>query len=81
MRMTLEEALACPRGMTIEEYSRQLETQEKRNKRLKKLSYDRDYLEDALDVLSDEAGSPRYREKEKRLKKVKEEISKLSKEI
>ena len=42
MRMTLEEALACPRDMTIEEYSRQLKKQEKRNKRLKKLSYDRD---------------------------------------
>lgn len=81
MKMTIEQLLAMPDGMSIEEYSRILETQEKRKRRLQRLSQERDYLEDALVVLSDEVGSPRYQKKAKRLEKVRAEIEKLSKEI
>lgn len=77
MRMTIEQALACPRGMTIEEYSRFLEEQEKRNKRLRRLSQERDFLLDGLAILSDEVGSDRYQKKAKRLEKVKAEIERL----
>lgn len=77
MRMTIEQALACPRGMTIEEYSRFLEEREKLNKRLQRLSQERDFLEDGLAVLSDEVGSDRYQKKRKRLQKVKAEIERL----
>ena len=75
--MTIEQALACPRDMTREEYSRFLETQEKRNKRLRRLSQERDFLLDGLVVLSDEVGSDRYQKKWKRLQKVKAEIDRL----
>lgn len=77
MKMTIEQALACPRDMTLEEYSRFLETQEKRNKRLRRLSQERDFLIDGLAVLSDEVGSDRYQKKWKRLQKVKAEIERL----
>ncbi len=77
MRITIEEVLACPKGMSIEEYHLLLEKQEKRNKRLQRLSQERDFLLDGLDVLSDEVGSDRYQKKWKRLQKVKAEIERL----
>lgn len=77
MRITIEEVLACPKGMSIEEYHLLLEKQEKRNKRLRRLSQERDFLLDGLAVLSDEVGSDRYQKKWKRLQKVKAEIERL----
>lgn len=77
MRMSIEQALSCPRGMSIEEYSRFLERQEKRNQRLRRLSQERDFLEDGLAVLSDEVGSDRYQKKAIRLQQVLEEIERL----
>ena len=77
MRITIEEVLACPKGMSVEEYHLLLEKQEKRNKRLRRLSQERDFLLDGLAVLSDEVGSDRYQKKWKRLQKVKAEIERL----
>lgn len=77
MRITIEEVLACPKGMSIEEYHLLLEKKEKRNKRLRRLSQERDFLLDGLAVLSDEVGSDRYQKKWKRLQKVKAEIDRL----
>lgn len=79
MRITIEEVLVCPKGMSIEEYHLLLEKQEKRNKRLQRLSQERDFLIDGLAVLSDEVGSDRYQKKWKRLQKVKAEIERLQK--
>ena len=77
MRITIEEVLACPKGMSVEEYHLLLEKQEKRNQRLRRLSSERDFLLDGLAVLSDEVGSDRYQKKWKRLQKVKAEIDRL----
>lgn len=79
MRITIEEVLACPKGMSIEEYHLLLEKKEKRNQRLRRLSLERDFLLDGLVVLSDEVGSDRYQKKWKRLQKVKAEIERLQK--
>lgn len=77
MRITIEEVLACPKGMSVEEYHLLLEKQEKRNKRLRRLSQERDFLLDGLAILSDEVGSDRYQKKWKRLQKVKADIDRL----
>ena len=72
--MTFEQLMMMPSGMSIEQYQRQLDAQEKNNKRLRQLSKERDFLEDALEILKDEQGSERYEKKAKRLAKVNEEI-------
>lgn len=80
MKMTLAEALSCPKGMNFEEYQKKLEADKKIAKRLRRLSFERDSLEDALDILSDEQGSERYQTKARRLEKVMEEIERLMRE-
>lgn len=77
-KMTIEQLLSCPKGMSFQEYLKQLELDEKKAKRLRRLSSERDFLEDALEVLQDEKGSERYEKKSKRLTKVNEEIMRLA---
>jgi hypothetical protein len=77
MKMTLEEALSCPKGMSFEEYCKSLAKLKRDKKRLYNLTIKRDELEDALDVLEDEAGSERWKRKKDELEKVKAQIEKL----
>lgn len=78
MKMTFTELMAWPNGMSLEEYERQLEEKQKREARMKKLGEERDFLQDALEVLKDEPGSERYIKKAKRLEKVEAEIIRLT---
>lgn len=77
MKMTLEEALSCPKGVSFDEYCKSLAKLKRDQKRLYKLSIKRDELEDALDVLEDEAGSERWKRKRAELEKVKADIEKV----
>lgn len=52
MKMTIEEFLACPKGMPFEEYEKILTRIRRLEKKLYKLSEERDYLEDVLDMIS-----------------------------
>lgn len=76
-RMTLEEALSCPKGMSFEEYAKSLAKIKRDQKRLSKLIDQRYELEDALDVLEDEAGSDRWKRKKDELEKVMADIEKV----
>lgn len=78
MKMTFTELMAWPNGMSMEEYERQLEAEKKKAKRIKKLGEERDFLQDALEVLKDEPGSERYIKKARRLEKVEAEIIRLT---
>ena len=77
IRMTMEEALSCPKGMSFEEYCKSLAKLKRDQKKLSKLIDQRYDLEDALDVLEDEAGSERWKRKKDELEKVKAQIEKL----
>ena len=77
MKMTIDEFLACPQGMRLEEWEKILQEQKKIKNKIRRLSIERDDLTDALEILSDEQGSDRYQKKEQRLNKVEEEIRKL----
>lgn len=77
MRMTLEEALSCPKGMSFDEYCKSLAKYKRDRKRLYNLTIKRDELEDALDVLEDEAGSERWKRKKAELEETNRKIEKL----
>lgn len=77
MKMTLEEALNCPRGMSMEEYAKALAKTKRQQAKLAKLIDQRDFLEDALEVLEDEAGSERWKRKKAELEEVNAKIEKL----
>lgn len=80
MKMTFENLMAWPNGISLEDYERQLEEEQKKAKRIKKLGEERDFLQDALEVLKDEPGSERYIKKARRLAKVEAEIIRLTSE-
>ena len=75
--MTLDEMLRCPKGMDFEEYAKSLAKMKRDRKRLANLIDKRYDLEDALDILEDEAGSERWKRKKDELQKVNEQIEKL----
>lgn len=77
MRMTLEEAMSCPRGMSMEEYAKSLAKLKRQKAQLAKLIDKRYELEDALDVLEDEAGSERWKRKKAELEDTNRKIEKL----
>lgn len=78
MRMTIEQILSWPKGMSLKEYEKLLQEQEKTKKRIRRLSNEMYELEDALQVLEDEHGSERYNKKARRLEKAKAEIQRLT---
>ena len=78
MKMTLEELLSWPKGISLEQYQKQLRAEKRKKNRIRKLANERDELEDALQVLEDEKGSERYIQKANRLEKVKEDIRRLT---
>ena len=79
--MTVKELFNMPVGMTPDEWQRVLNRKNKIIKRLGKLSAERDFLADALDMLSDEVGSDRYMKKENRKQEVDAEMEHLGTEL
>lgn len=80
MKMTMTEFLSMPKGISLEEYKRQLAAQKRRDRRIRKLSEEAYDIEDGLSILQDEKGSERYIRKAERLKAIKEELRKLTAE-
>ena len=80
MKMTFTELMAWPKGISLEEYQRQLRSEKRKNGRIRKLREEQFDLEDALQVLEDEKGSERYIKKAKRLAEVEAEIIRLTSE-
>lgn len=78
MKMTFTELMAWPNGMCLEDYQRQVTEKRKKTERIRKLGEERDFLQDALEVLKDEPGSERYIKKARRLAKVEAEINRLT---
>lgn len=58
--MTIDELLAIPKGVTLEEWEEILATKKQLNDKLRKLSYKIQECDDALEVLDDEVGTDRY---------------------
>ena len=81
MKMTIEEVLSWPTGMTFEEYKQSLAKLKRQQRQLYNLSIKRDELEDALDILKDEVGSERWNQKKYELEKVKAQIDELSSQL
>ena len=77
MKMTLDEALSCPKGMSMEEYAKSLAKLKRQRTQLAKLIDKRYDLEDKLDVLEDEAGSERWKRTKAELEEINIKIEKL----
>ena len=60
MKMTLSEVLACPVGMSFDEYGRLLQKKKSLEKKLNAEADKADALRDKLDILMDEQGSDRW---------------------
>lgn len=58
--MTLQELMAWPSGMTLEEYQKHLASERRRVRRINKIADQIQECEDALFVLEDERGSERW---------------------
>ena len=79
--MTIQDILSMPKGMTPEQWEKELKRRDRIKKKLYRLTVERDCYEDKLDVLSCEEGSDRYNWTKKQLEKVTATIEKLRKEI
>lgn len=82
MKMSLSEALNCPRDMSFEEYAKLIDKRMRQESKLRKL-FDQKYdLEDALyTVLNDEVGSDRWNRKAKELAEVDNKINEVNSKI
>lgn len=81
MKITLDDLMNCPSGKSLEEYLREKAKIKRQQKRLSKLIDQRYDLEDALDVLEDEAGSERWKRKKDELESVNRKIDELWKKM
>lgn len=81
MKITLDDLMNCPSGKSLEEYLREKAKIKRQQKRLSKLIDQRYDLEDALDVLEDEAGSERWKRKKAELESVNRKIDELWKKM
>lgn len=79
--MTIQDILSMPKGMTPEQWEKELKRRERIRQKLHRLSVERDCYQDKLDVLSCEEGSERYNWTKKQLDKITATIEKLRKEI
>jgi hypothetical protein len=79
--MTIQDILSMPKGMTPEQWEKELKRRERIRQKLHRLSVERDCYQDKLDVLSCEEGSERYNWTKKQLDKVTATIEKLRKEV
>ena len=58
--MTLDEFFNIPKGMSMEEWEKELKRQKRQDRKKRKLSDQIQECEDALEVLEDEKGSDRW---------------------
>lgn len=79
--MTIQDILSMPKGMTPEQWEKELKRRERIRQKLHRLSVERDCYQDKLDVLSCEEGSERYNWTKKQLNKITATIEKLRKEV
>lgn len=79
--LSLDEFLRIPAGMSVETYQNYLTKRNKLIKKLSKLSAERDFLRDGLDVLSDEEGSDRWEAKRNQLDKVEFEMDRCTQQL
>lgn len=79
--LSLDEFLKIPAGMSVETYQNYLAERDKLVKKLAKLSSERDFLLDGLDILSDEEGSDRWEAKRNQLNKVEVRIDKCTQQL
>ena len=80
-RLSLDEFLRIPAGMPVETYQDYLAKRDKLVKKLAKLSSERDFLLDGLDILSDEEGSDRWEAKRNQLDKVEVQIDRCTQQL
>ena len=64
MKMTLEDMLRCPRGMSFEDYQKLLTKINNLKKKIRKLHDELDFIEDGLAVLDNEQYSERWLRKQ-----------------
>ena len=76
VKITFEELLTCPNGMSIEEWHKVIEKRKRLRNKIRKLWEEHYDLLDGLEVLEDERGSERWQKKSDRLTKVNSEIKK-----
>lgn len=81
MKMTISEFLAWDGRGSIEEYAKSLKEIKKKQSALRCLLEEQQDLEDALDILSDEAGSARWFKKSERLNHVNHRIAQIKSEL
>lgn len=79
--MTIQDILSMPKGMTPEQWEKELKRRERIRQKLHRLSVGRDCYQDKLDVLSCEEGSERYNWTKKQIDKITATIEKLRKEV
>lgn len=76
--MTLDEFVAKPKELSMQDYEKQLKKQKALECKCKKLIEKRFDCQDALEVLKDEQGSERYNKWVQELDRVNLELSKLN---
>lgn len=81
MKMTLSEFLAWDGTVSLDEYCKSLKELKKKQAALRRFVEEKYNLEDALDVLGDEAGSERWFRKAERLNHVNRKIEQLKAEL
>ena len=79
--ISLDEFLRIPAGMSVETYQNYLAGRSKLIKRLAKLSSERDFLLDGLDILSDEEGSDRWNSKRQQLDEVEIQMDRCTQQL
>ena len=79
--MTLSEMLAIPKGMKPEEYQTLLDEKKRLEKKIGKESEKIQCANDALEILSDEVGSERYKKHEVVIEKAQKVIQKAQKRL
>lgn len=79
--MTIQDILSMPKGITPEQWEKELKRRERIRQKLHRLSVERDCYQDKLDVLSCEEGSERYNWTKKQLDKITATIEKMRKEV
>ena len=79
--LSLDEFFKIPAGMPVETYQNYLAKRDKLVKKLAKLSSERDFLLDGLDILSDEEGSDRWEAKRNQLDKVEVQIDRCTQQL
>lgn len=77
--MTIEQFLNMPKNITIQEYELQLKKEEAARRKMMYLSLKIEECEDALDVLSDEVGSDRWKKWSDKLAKYKAKMEAMAK--